>query len=325
MTTPRFPGQRDGVSRLKRIILGTVGVVSLLFVIIMVVIFVPKHKAKGLDTNDRIACPGFKDKSDCTSHGCEYANLKRGPSCYMKKNSFGYKVEDIINKADGMVATLSNLSSSTPYGPGFSSVTFEVTYITEEILRIKLFDAKRSRYEVLVQEGFPLLQTKKKVDAKKTAYNISVSEKSDVFSFQIRRSEDNTVIWDTRIGGLVLSDKFLQISSYLPSKNIYGLGEHVYPSIQHDLEYKTWPMFARDRTPEAGFINLYGVHPFYTCLENSSKSHGVLLLNSNAMDVTLLPAPAITFRSIGGIIDLFFFVGKDPEDTVKLYTSVRHS
>ncbi|KAF8789594.1 Maltase-glucoamylase like protein [Argiope bruennichi] len=322
MARVRFPGQKDGTSKVKRIILGSVGVVSLIFVIIMLVVFVPKQKAKVLDTKDRIACPGFRDKSDCTSHGCEYANVKSGPSCYMKKNSFGYKVEDIIKQADGMVATLSSLSKTTPYGPSIPLVTFEVTYLTEEILRIKLYDAKNKRYEVPVQDTFPLLQEKKKVDVKKMAYNISVSEKSDVFSFQVRRTEDNTAIWDSRIGGLVLSDKFLQISSYLPSKNVYGLGEHVHPSIRHDLEYKTWPMFARDRTPEAGFINLYGVHPFYTCLENSSKSHGVLLLNSNAMDVALLPAPAITFRSIGGIIDIFFFVGRDPEHTVKLYTSL---
>ncbi|CAL1275534.1 unnamed protein product [Larinioides sclopetarius] len=320
MNQIRLPGQRDSGSRIKRILLGTLGVLSVLLVI-LIVIFVPKHKTTVLNTTDRIACPGFKDESDCKAHGCEYAKVKSGPSCFMKKNSFGYRVENIINKDDGMIATLSNLSSSTPYGPSFSSVTFEVTYISEEIIRIKLFDSKNSRYEVPVQENFPLLQEKIKVDAKKAAYNIYVSDKSSVFSFQIRRTEDNLVIWDTRIGGLVLSDKFLQISSYLPTKNVYGLGEHVHSNIRHDMEYKTWPMFARDRTPEMGFINLYGVHPFYTCMENSSKSHGVLFLNSNAMDVTLLPDPAITFRSIGGIIDLVFFVGKNPEDTVKLYTS----
>jgi lysosomal alpha-glucosidase len=29
--------------------------------------------------------------------------------------------------------------------------------------------------------------------------------------------------------------------------------------------------------------NLYGSHPFYLTMEKSGKSHGVFLLNSNAM------------------------------------------
>ena len=30
-------------------------------------------------------------------------------------------------------------------------------------------------------------------------------------------------------------------------------------------------------------MNLYGVHPFYLSIEKNGQSHGVFLLNSNAM------------------------------------------
>lgn len=33
--------------------------------------------------------------------------------------------------------------------------------------------------------------------------------------------------------------------------------------------------------------NLYGVHPFYLAMEGDGSSHGVFLLNSNAMGVYL--------------------------------------
>ena len=37
---------------------------------------------------------------------------------------------------------------------------------------------------------------------------------------------------------------FIQIASYLPSNNIYGIGENIHESFKHDLNYKTWPVFA---------------------------------------------------------------------------------
>ncbi|XP_054716846.1 probable maltase-glucoamylase 2 [Uloborus diversus] len=71
-----------------------------------------------------------------------------------------------------------------------------------------------------------------------------------------------------------------------------------------------------------GQKNLYGVHPFYLCVEKDQKSHAVLLLNSNAMEATLMPAPAISFRTIGGVLDFFLIVGDNPEHVIQLYTSL---
>ena len=58
----------------------------------------------------------------------------------------------------------------------------------------------------------------------------------------------------------------------------------------------------------------------YTVIEEDGNTHGVLFLNSNAQDVTLTPAPGLVYRTIGGIIDIYFFLGPDPEDVVSQYT-----
>jgi len=101
---------------------------------------------------------------------------------------------------------------------------------------------------------------------------------------------------------------------------VYGFGEHEHKSLKHNLSaWGVLPIFARRQHPFNGG-NLYGHHPFYTCMENDGKSHGVFLMNSNAMDVALQPKPAITYRTIGGILDFYIFLGPSPEDVIKQYT-----
>ncbi|XP_011299227.1 lysosomal alpha-glucosidase isoform X3 [Fopius arisanus] len=43
---------------------------------------------------------------------------------------------------------------------------------------------------------------------------------------------------------------------------------------------------------------------------------------SNAMDIILQPTPGLTFRSIGGIFDIFFFLGPTPHDVLRQYSSI---
>ncbi|ELK27164.1 Sucrase-isomaltase, intestinal [Myotis davidii] len=125
--------------------------------------------------------------------------------------------------------------------------------------------------------------------------------------------------WETTLGGLIFSNQYLQLMTSVPSTSIYGFGEHEHPSFKHDMNYVRYGMFARDQSPVA-LSNLYGVHPFYMCIEKDFNAHGVLLLNSNAQDVTLSPSPSLTFRTIGGILDFYMFLGPTPENVIQQYT-----
>lgn len=74
------------------------------------------------------------------------------------------------------------------------------------------------------------------------------------------------------------------------------------------------------------FSTNLGVHPFHLNIEQldgkPTNIHGQFLLNSNAMDVDLQPLPALTYTTVGGIIDLYIFTGPTVHDVVEQYWDV---
>ncbi|XP_041359340.1 maltase-glucoamylase, intestinal-like [Gigantopelta aegis] len=259
-------------------------------------------------------------REKCELRNCVYKPDpgEGGPLCYFPVGGHGYAVTGAEDTDLGFKVALSQ-RGKFPFGAAVQELVFQVEIRSDHLLRFKFDDPNRSRYKVPVVLNLP----RKK--AKNPKYKVEIFNQTgtDLFAFRIIRIQTGTVIWDTGIGGLTFTDQFLQIATRLPSSNIYGFGENRHKSFRHDLK-KTWPMFSRDQGP--GFVdeaNLYGVHPFYTCIEDpKGNSHGVLLLNSNAQEYSFTTAPSLTYRTIGGILDFYVFMGPTPEAVIQQYTEV---
>ncbi|EYB90855.1 hypothetical protein Y032_0213g2291 [Ancylostoma ceylanicum] len=160
----------------------------------------------------------------------------------------------------------------------------------------------------------------------KDTLQLATKENNKLFAFAVIRKSSKRRLFDTSIGGLIFADKFLQIATLLPSDVMYGLGEHLHPTLKHKFtRYTAWPMFARDEPPlstKFSTKNLYGVHPFYMVLEPDGKAHGVLIFNSNAQEVITAPGPTLIYRTIGGNLDLYFFPGPTPEEVTQQYLAL---
>ncbi|KFM12369.1 Lysosomal alpha-glucosidase, partial [Aptenodytes forsteri] len=142
----------------------------------------------------------------------------------------------------------------------------------------------------------------------------------DPFGVLLRRRATGTVLLNTTVAPLIFADQFLQIATSLPSRFLYGLGEHR-GTLLHSLDWSTLTLWARDVSPTESF-NLYGAHPFYLLMEEGGDAHGVFLLNSNAMEVALQPTPGLTWRTIGGVLDFYIFLGPDPNMVIQQYQQV---
>lgn len=105
-------------------------------------------------------------------------------------------------------------------------------------------------------------------------------------------------------------------------KNLYGFGENSHYSYKHQFSYTNWwGLFGRDQPPGGKVVNLYGVHPFFMAVnEETGRAFGCLILNSNAQEYGLLPPRAISYRTLGGILDFYVMEEESPEMLIKAYT-----
>ncbi|CAH1775810.1 unnamed protein product [Owenia fusiformis] len=266
--------------------------------------------------SERIDChpDAGANEANCIARGCYWcqSSTPNVPWCFAPK-SLGYTMNGApISTAKGYRVNLKRRQYPSWFGLEIDDVNLDVEFQTESRLRLKFTDATASRFEVPSNIPSPPSA------APNTLYDVQFND-TPAFNVKVTRKSTGVTIFDSSIGGLKLSDQFMSIGTYLPCQSLYGFGEHEHPSFKHDMNWKTYGMYARDQAP-AGSNNLYGVHPFYTCVESDYNANAVLFLNANAQDVTLMPDPALYYKTIGGILDIYIFLGPTLENTVQQYT-----
>ncbi|XP_071998992.1 sucrase-isomaltase, intestinal [Engystomops pustulosus] len=268
--------------------------------------------------DERIDCLPDQVASEfaCTKRGCCWRPFSENyaPWCFYSKN-YGYKVVGSQNTTQGFKASLHREQSPTLFGAEIEDLELTAEMQSKNRFRFKITDPKNERFEVRHEHVKSFTGTAEP----NPNYNVELVQSN--FGIKVsRKSPTNRVLFDTTIGPLIYADQFLQLSIKLPSSNIYGLGEHVHRQYKHDINWRRWPIFTRDWFPNGDGNNLYGAQTFFLCLEDSTgASFGVFLMNSNAMEVIIQPAPAVTYRTIGGILDFYVFIGNNPEEVVMEY------
>ncbi|GAV06643.1 hypothetical protein RvY_16599 [Ramazzottius varieornatus] len=275
---------------------------------------------------------------DCYNRGCVWkgrGNLNPGePVCvYPQGYLLGYRSEDdsagsisATNASHTRTLALQNEGFAVRRGP-YPKLRLQITPVTDEILRIS-FTAAGNNGDPAGDHAVPCFLanwacvTDTNTTIEQTTYSYEVNNTDDVTAVSVRRRSSGRIIWSTDVGALIYAHQYREITTKLPSEYVYGSGENTHNSFKHDMNFRTWGMWARDQPP-GGRQNLYGVHPYVMVIEdNDGHAFGSLLLNSNAMEMAFTPTPAITYRTIGGHLDFFLFVGQNPAHVTQLYTGL---
>ncbi|KAF6262828.1 glycosyl hydrolases family 31-domain-containing protein [Scenedesmus sp. NREL 46B-D3] len=236
-----------------------------------------------------------------------------------------YTVDHSQPSAGGLAYTTQvSLSSDAlqEYGSSFRQLSVEVTPETAHRLRVRIQPVGQQRWEV-PESIVPRPGPQPGLSSSQLTYDVLDLAQGQPFALHVIRKADGSAIFDTTGHRFLFKDQYIQLTTALPADaDVYGLGEFTNPAgLMMPRDGRTLALWARDISSANEYANLYGVHPFYVQTNKDGSSHGVLLLNSNGMDVAA-DATALTYKVIGGLVDLYFFTGPSPEEVVRQYHQV---
>lgn len=257
----------------------------------------------------------------------------------------GYIASNVLHTPSGLTADLTLAGPAcNVYGTDIERLSLTVDYQSADRLHIEILPTyigvDNSSWFVLPEVLVP--KPTIDADANSTGLNSDLNfvwANDPTFSFTVIRQSTGDVLFTTEGSQLVYQNQFIEFVSALPENyNLYGLGEVIHGlRMGNNFTRTFWA--ADNGDPIDG--NIYGTHPFYldtryyeindttgdlTYVANAtdssarytSYSHGVYVRNSHGQEVILSPKN-ITWRALGGAIDLTFFAGPTQVEVTKEY------
>ena len=257
----------------------------------------------------------------------------------------GYKASNVKRNAFGMTADLSLAGSAcNVYGTDIDALSLKMEYQSCDRLHVEIIptyvDSSNSSWYVLPEALVP----KPTIDADANSTTVDndlnfVWSNDPTFSFSVIRQSTGDVLFSTAGSQLVFENQFIEFASPLPENyNLYGLGEVIHGlRMGNNFTRTFWAADVGDPIDD----NIYGDHAFYldtryyemnettgnlTYSSNAtdptakyvSYSHGIYMRNSHGQEVLMRPSN-ITWRTLGGSIDLYFYGGPTQEKVTKSY------
>ncbi|KAJ5090239.1 hypothetical protein N7532_008923 [Penicillium argentinense] len=272
------------------------------------------------------------------------ANIDDPEAVDAQKACPGYKAANVKKSQNGISATLTLAGKAcNAYGTDVDSLDFSLEYLAKDRLNIQItpshVDSSNASWYHLSEDTVPRAKSDNK-HGSHTNGDLEFKWSNDPsFSFKVIRKATGDVLFDTTGSALVFENQFIEFVTALPENyNIYGLGEHIQQL--HLLDNATLTIYSSDiGDPIDG--NIYGNHPFYLetryfeASEHGSKkpvssdqidsskdyvsySHGVFLRNAHGQEIITAPTK-LTWRTLGGSIDLTFYSGPTQVDVTKNY------
>lgn len=189
----------------------------------------------------------------CHARNCCFIQSSRGnvsaqngvPWCFYTPDYPSYELMSIVDTEMGKVGKLLR-NKKTYYPKDIDALQLEVLFEEDHRLRVKITDPTEKRYEVPID--VPVVHKR----ASNTSYTVDFIK--EPFGLIVKRTQTGAVLLNTSIAPLFYADQFLQMSSSLPTRFIYGLGEHR-SNFLHDVQWNTLTMWARDVPPmELGML-----------------------------------------------------------------------